>query len=81
MKMVRFFSVDLLFEIVRTSESTNMMTKLKLPNKYERQLVFNYNSQQKMKEIMNKFLDRIVLEVIGNFSGMNKAVETINHFE
>jgi hypothetical protein len=52
-----------------------------LPNKYERQLVFNYNSEQKMKEIMNKFLDRITVEVLSNVSQMNKAVETINYFE
>jgi hypothetical protein len=34
-----------------------------------------------MKEIMNKFLDRIVIEVLANLSQMNKAVETINYFE
>ncbi len=34
-----------------------------------------------MKEILNKFLDRIILEVLGNLSQMNKAVETINQFE
>lgn len=58
-----------------------MNTKLKFNNKYEKQLVFNYNSEQKMKEILNKFLDRIVVEVIGTFSQMNKAVDTINKFE
>ena len=58
-----------------------MNSKLKFNNKYERQLVFNYNSEQKMKEILNKFLDRIVIEVLGNFSSMNKAMETINKFE
>ncbi len=30
---------------------------------------------------MNKFLDRIVIEVLANLSQMNKAVETINYFE
>mmetsp|Transcript_10422 Transcript_10422/g.10459 ORF Transcript_10422/g.10459 Transcript_10422/m.10459 type:complete len:163 (-) Transcript_10422:1298-1786(-) len=34
-----------------------------------------------MKEIINKFLDRIILEVIDNISKMNQAVETINKFE
>ena len=34
-----------------------------------------------MKEIMNKFLDRITVEVLANVSQMNKAVETINYFE
>ena len=34
-----------------------------------------------MKEILNKFLDRIILEVIANISQMNKAVEAINYFE
>jgi hypothetical protein len=34
-----------------------------------------------MKEILNKYLGRITLEVIGNFSQMNKAVDTINQFE
>lgn len=81
MQMVRFFSVDLLFEIVRTTQSAVMNTKLKFNNKYEKQLVFNYNSEQKMKEILNKFLDRIIVEVIGTFSQMNKAVDTINKFE
>jgi polyphosphate kinase len=78
MQAVKFFSVDLLFEIIKTSQNTNMMTKLKIPSKHERQLVFNYNSEQRMKEILNKFLDRIILEVLGNLSQMNKAVETIN---
>ncbi len=45
MQAVKFFSVDLLFEIIKTSQNTNMMTKLKLPTKHERQLVFNYNSE------------------------------------
>ena len=57
------------------------MKQLKVPNKYERQLVFNYNSEQKMKEILNKFLDRIIVEVLANVSQMNKAVETINYYE
>jgi predicted RecB family endonuclease len=57
------------------------MKQLKVPNKYERQLVFNYNSDQKMKEILNKFLDRIIVEVLANVSQMNKAVETINYYE
>lgn len=81
MKAVRFFGVDLLFEIVKTSQSQNMVSKLKFQNKFEKQLVFNYNSEQQMKQIMNKFLDRIVLEIINNISQMNKVVETINAFE
>jgi len=36
MKAVKFFSVDLLFDLVKTSQNQNMMNKLKLPNKYER---------------------------------------------
>ena len=58
-----------------------MMKQLKIQNKYERQLVFNYNSEQKMKEIMNQFLDRIILEIIANFSQMNKGIEMINQLE
>jgi hypothetical protein len=34
-----------------------------------------------MKEILNKFLDRIIIEVITNISQMNKVVDTINAFE
>jgi hypothetical protein len=34
-----------------------------------------------MKEILNKFLDRIIVEVLANVSQMNKAVETINYYE
>ncbi len=81
MQAVKFFAVDLLFDLVKTSQNQNMMKQLKVPNKYERQLVFNYNSEQKMKEIMNKYLHRIVVEVLANVSQMNKAVETINYFE
>jgi len=43
--------------------------------------VFNYNSEQKMKEILNKHLDRIVIEVISNMSQMNKVVDAINALE
>ena len=41
-----------------------MYQSLKIQNKYERQVAFSYNSEQKMKEILNKYLDRIVIEVI-----------------
>ena len=34
-----------------------------------------------MKEIMNKFLPKIIVEVLANVSQMNRAVETINYFE
>ena len=34
-----------------------------------------------MKEILNKYLDRIVIEVIQNLSQMNSAVEKINQVE
>eukprot|EP00347_Sterkiella_histriomuscorum_P023653 403333856 len=81
MKAVKFFSVDLLFELVKTTQNQNMMTKLKFQNKYEKQLVFNYNSEQKMKEIMNKYLDKITLVIIGNLSQMNESLEAINQFE
>ncbi|CDW80673.1 proteasome-associated protein ecm29 homolog [Stylonychia lemnae] len=81
MKQVRFFSVDLLTEIIKTTQNNSMMTKLKIQNKHERQLVFNYNSEQKMKEIMNKFLDRIILEFMRNLSTMNEAVSYINMIE
>lgn len=31
-----------------------------------------------MKEILNKYLDKIIIEVINNFSQMNKVMDTIN---
>ena len=67
---MKFFSIDLLFDLVKTSQNQQMMKQLKMNNKYERQLVFNYNSEEKMREILNKnnTLGRIVLEVIGNIS-------------
>ena len=68
MKAVKFLGVDLLIEIVKTSQNQNIMSQLKVKHKTEGQLVFNYNSEQKMKEIMNKFLDRIVVEVLSNVS-------------
>lgn len=68
MKQVKFFAVDLLFDLVKTSQSHSMMKQLKVSNKYERQLVFNYNSEQKMKEILNQFLARIIVEVLANVS-------------
>jgi hypothetical protein len=34
-----------------------------------------------MKEILNIYLDKIVIEVLQNLSQMNKAVETINRIE
>lgn len=44
-KEVKMMGIDLLFEIIKTSQNNNMMQKLKVNNKYERQLVFNYNSE------------------------------------
>jgi hypothetical protein len=81
MKAVKFFGIVLLSELVRTAESNSVMKQLKVKTKDERQLVFNYNSDQKMKEIMNKFLDRIIVEVLANLSVMNKGVEQVNYFE
>jgi hypothetical protein len=34
-----------------------------------------------MKEILNKYLDRIIIEVLSNLSQMNAAVEKINQLE
>jgi hypothetical protein len=34
-----------------------------------------------MKEILNQYLDRIIIEVITNLSQMNDAVEAINRIE
>jgi hypothetical protein len=45
MKEVKFFAVDLLFDLIKTSQSHNIVKQLKMPNKQERQLVFNYNSE------------------------------------
>ena len=45
MQAVKFFAVDLLFDLVKTSQTQTIMKQLKMPNKYERQLVFNYNSE------------------------------------
>ena len=42
---VRLFGLDILTEIIKSSKSQNIAEKLKIKNKYERQLVFNYNSQ------------------------------------
>lgn len=58
-----------------------MYQNLKIQNKYERQLAFNYNSEQKMKEILNKYLGEIILNVMQNLSVMNDAVEQINRIE
>lgn len=41
-----------------------MYQSLKFQNKYERQAAFNYNSEKKMKEILNQYLDKITIEVI-----------------
>jgi len=45
-----------------------MYQSMKIQNKYERQIAFNYNSEQKMKEILNKYLGKITIEVLQNLS-------------
>jgi len=83
-KTVRFFAVDVLGEIVKSSqeEATYMAEKLGIKvNKYDKQLAFSYNSFQKMKTILNKYLDRIIVEVISNLSTMSAAVTQINMIE
>ena len=44
-------------------------------------MAFNYNSHLKIREILNVYMDRIVLEMIQNSSGMIKAVQQINMLE
>lgn len=46
---VRWFGLDLLSEIVMTAKSQNMAEKLKIKSKHERQLIFNHNSNVKIK--------------------------------
>ena len=58
-----------------------MAEKLKIKSKHERQLMFNHNSQQKIKEILNTYMERIIVEIIGNASAMIKAISQINMFE
>jgi hypothetical protein len=43
--------------------------------------MFNYNSQQKIKEILNLYMERIIIEIIGNASAMIKAIGQINMLE
>jgi len=33
--------------------------------------MFNYNSEQKIKAILNEYMDRIIVEMIANASTMN----------
>ena len=36
--------------------------------------MFNYNSQIKIKEILNTYMERIIVELISNSSAMIKAI-------
>jgi hypothetical protein len=38
-----------------------MYQNLKIQNKYERQLAFSYNEETKMKQILGKYLDKIII--------------------
>lgn len=78
---VRLFGIDILTEIIKSSKSQNIAEKLKIKNKYERQLAFNHNSQQKIKDILNVHMDRIIVEMVTNAHTLNKAVEMINMLE
>lgn len=78
---VRWFGLDLLSEIVMTAKSQNMAEKLKIQSKHERQLVFNHNSNVKIKQILNVYMERIVVEIVGNTSMLSKAVGQINALE
>jgi len=78
---VRWFGLDLLSEIVMTARSQNVAEKLKIKSKHERQLMFNFNSQLKIKEILNSYMERIIIEIIGNASAMIKAISQINMLE
>ena len=78
---MRWFGLEILSEIVKSSKSQNVAEKLKIKNKYEAQMAFNYNSHLKIREILNVYMNRIVLEMIQNSSGMIKAVQQINMLE
>ena len=78
---VKWFGLDLLSDIVMTARSQNVAEKLKIKSKEERQLMFNYNSQKKIKEILNAYMERIILEIIGNSSAMIRAIAQINMLE
>ena len=44
-KKVKFYGVNLLFEIVKSSTQERMYENLKIQNKYERQIAFSYNDE------------------------------------
>lgn len=81
-EQVKFFGADLLYDIVKTSkQDTGVAARLKIKSKEERQLTFSRNSEVKMREIMNRYLDRIILEIVSNFSSFSKDMQTLNYLE
>lgn len=58
-----------------------MASRLKIKSKEERQLTFNRNSELKMKEVLNKYLDRIILDILHNFSSFSREMGALNYLE
>ena len=71
LEVVKFYSINLLFEILETSKEESVVDKLKVKNSREdRQLNYTYNSKAKMREIMQPYLKDIIiltLECISDF--------------
>ena len=57
------FCVNLLFQIVKSSTQKRIYQNLNIQNKYERQLVFSYNSEQKMNDILIVYLGDIIINI------------------
>jgi len=52
LQKVRQFGLHILAELIRSTQSQNLAEKLKINNKYERQLVFNGNSHEVMSKLL-----------------------------
>lgn len=81
---VRQFGLHILAELIRSTQSQNLADKLKITNKYERQLLFNGNTTQVMSNLLcqKSYLQRIVTEMILNVSSIaDKGNQQLNYAE
>lgn len=78
MEKVRQFGIHILAELIRSTQSSNLADKLKINNKYERQIVLSGNSLPVMSKLLCKkqYLLRIITEMILNVSSISDKGNT-----
>lgn len=74
---VKLYGINMLLQIIKSSTQERLYTM----DKQERQLAFSYNSEETMRQVLQPYLGRVVLDLIQNLGLMSQQFKRLNMLE